>query len=155
MSLPSRFTDLSGEWKGTKRVYLSGESGPEKSSASRMTIAKAGRESFLLLDYTWKYENDAHEGVLLLGYDEKQNVATAAWGDSWHMSQKVMHCIGAIDATGAFKVRGSYAAPPGPDWGWGIALASHAVDAIAVVMNNISPDGVEYLAVRAEFARVG
>ena len=155
MSLPPRFAGLSGEWKGTKRLYLNGESGPEKSSASRLTIAKAARETFLLLDYTWKYEGDRHEGVLLLGYDEKQNSATAAWGDSWHMRNKVMQCTGTVDANGAFSVRGSYEAPPDADWGWRIALTLRTVDSLGIVMHNISPDGMEDLAVRAEFARVG
>ena len=106
MSLPTIFTDLSGEWKGTKRLYLAGESGPEKSSGSRLTIAKAARGTFLLLDYTWKFDGDRQEGVLLLGYDAAQNAATAAWGDSWHMSQKIMHCMGTIDGR-AFNVRGT------------------------------------------------
>ena len=155
MSLPPRFASLSGEWKGTKRLYLNGESGPEQSSSARMTIAKAARKTFLLLDYTWKYQRDPHEGVLLLGYDEKQNAATAAWGDSWHMSRKIMHCTGAIDANGVFTVRGSYEAPPDPDWGWRITLTIHTADSLALVMYNISPGGTEDLAVRAEFARVG
>ena len=155
MSLPPRFAALSGEWKGTKTVFLGGESGPEKKSASRMTVAKAARGAFMLLDYTWKYEADAQEGVLLLGYDDKQNAATAAWGDSWHMSQKIMHCTGAIDANGAFHVQGSYEAPPDPDWGWRIALTIHTADSIALVMHNLSPEGQQDLAVRAEFARVG
>ncbi|MBL0121821.1 MAG: DUF1579 family protein [Betaproteobacteria bacterium] len=80
MPLPPRFASLSGEWKGTKRLYLNGEAGPEKLSGSRATIAKAVRGTFLLVDYSWKFESDPHEGVLLLGYEEKQNVATAAWG---------------------------------------------------------------------------
>ena len=154
MSLPTRFTNLSGEWKGTKRLYLGGEAGPEKSSGSRLTIAKAARGTFLLLDYTWKFEGDPQEGVLLLGYDAAQNVATAAWGDSWHMSQSIMHCEGVIDDC-AFNVRGGYAAPSGPDWGWRITLTILAEHLINIVMHNISPEGKEDLAVRAEFARVG
>lgn len=154
MSLPTRFTNLSGEWKGTKRLYLGGEAGPEKSSGSRLTIAKAARGTFLLLDYTWKFDGDPQEGVLLLGYDAAQNAATAAWGDSWHMSQSIMHCEGIIDDR-AFNVRGTYAAPSGPDWGWRITLTILAEHLINIVMHNISPEGKEDLAVRAEFARVG
>ncbi len=155
MSFPAQFAGLSGEWKGTKRVYLSGATGPEKSSPSRMTIAMAARGSFMLLDYTWKYEADAHKGVLLLGYDDTQNVATAAWGDSWHMSRKLLQCAGSIDGGSVFNVRGSYEAPPGPDWGWRIALAIQDANSLDITMFNISPDGEEDLAVRAEFARDG
>jgi hypothetical protein len=154
MSLPPRFANLSGEWKGTKRLYLNGESGPEKLSGSHATIAKAVRSTFLLVDYSWRFEKDPHEGVLLLGYEEKQNLATAAWGDSWHTGKKIMHCTGAIDADGVFSVRGSYEAPPDPDWGWRIALKIQAADSIALVMHNISPEGKEALAVKAEFGRL-
>lgn len=155
MPLPLRFASLSGEWKGTKRLYLNGESGPEKISGSHATIAKAVRGTFLLVDYSWKFERDPHEGVLLLGYEEKQNLATAAWGDSWHTGQRIIHCTGAIDANGAFTVHGRYAAPPDPDWGWRIALNIQAADSLALVMHNISPQGKEDLAVKAVFGRLG
>lgn len=157
MSLPTKFTNLSGEWKGTKRLYLGGEAGPEKNSGSRLTIAMAARGTLLLLDYTWKFDGDPQEGVLLLGYDAAQNAATAAWGDSWHMSQNIMHCVGTIEDR-VFNVRGTYAAPPGPDWGWRIVLTILTEQSISIVMHNISPDtpeAKEDLAVRAEFARVG
>ncbi len=155
MPLPANFAQLSGEWKGTKRLYLSGESGPELRSASRMTIAKVAREALLMCVYTWKYEGLPHEGVLLLCYDEKANVASAAWGDSWHMNARLMQCTGAIEGANKFLVRGSYAAPPGPDWGWTIEVGVRDVNAIEIVMENISPEGEKYLAVRADFARAG
>lgn len=153
MPLPSRFSILSGEWRGTKRLYLSGESGPQKISPARLTIAKAARESFMMLAYTWQFESDPHEGILMLGYDDRQNFATAAWGDSWHMNSEIMHCTGDIGGDGVFNVRGAYKAPPGPDWGWRIRLAIRASDAISLSMFNISPDGNEDVAVLAEFNR--
>lgn len=155
MPLPPLFAQLSGEWKGTKRLYLSGESGPEISSRSRMTIAKVARDTLLMLDYTWKYEGLPHEGVLLVCHDEKANVATAAWGDSWHMNARLMHCIGAIETDNKFSMLGSYAAPPGPDWGWAIEIIVRDMNTLEIVMQNISPEGEHFLAVRAEFARVG
>ena len=155
MSMPARFSRLSGEWKGTKRLYLGGESGPEKTSASRMTIAKAARGCFELLDYTWKYEGSPHEGLLVLGYDDKQNAATAAWADSWHMSQKIMYCEGTIDAAGVMIVTGSCEAPPGPDWLWRIAISTDGQDTMRIVMHNVSPQGNAELAVDADFVRVG
>ena len=153
MALPNGFAGLSGEWKGTKRLYLNGESGPQKTSASRLTVAKAARGSFLMLAYTWSFDGDPHEGLMMLGYDDKQNVATAAWGDSWHMNSKVMNCRGVLDESGAINVVGSYEAPPGPNWGWRMAIFSASVGELRVVMHNIDPDGQEDLAVAAEFVR--
>lgn len=154
MALPQPFNDLSGEWKGSKRVYLNGETGPVHESRARLTIATAARDCFLMLAYTWKYEASPHEGVMLLGFDEQQNAATAAWGDSWHMNSKIMHCTGQITNAGVFDVRGNYAAPPGPDWGWRIALKRAGADGIELDMFNIAPAGEEFIAVRATFARV-
>jgi hypothetical protein len=155
MALPKPYNSLSGEWKGTKRVYLNGENGPVHESRSRLTIAAAARDCYLMLAYTWKFEAAPHEGVMLLGYDEQQNAATAAWGDSWHMSRKIMHCSGEINGNGIFDVRGSYEAPPGPDWGWGITLGVKKPDAMEIEMFNYSPEGEQSIAVRAAFARAG
>ncbi len=155
MPLPSRFAQLSGEWKGIKRLYLNGESGPESSSPSRMTIAKGARDALLMCAYTWKHEGLPHEGMMLLCYDEKADVATAAWGDSWHMNTRLMQCTGALETQNKLFVRGNYAAPPGPDWGWTIALSVRDVDEIEIVMENISPVGERFLVVRADFSKVG
>jgi len=153
MALPPPFNDLSGEWKGSKRVFLQGEQGPVHASRIRMTIATAARNSFLMLAYTWKFETDPHEGVLLLGYDNEKQVATAAWGDSWHMSKRLLSCAGRIGRDGRFDVRGLYAAPPGPDWGWRIALQRVSAQALAIAMFNISPEGDEDIAVRIALDR--
>jgi hypothetical protein len=48
---------------------------------------------------------------------------------------------------------GSYAAPPGPDWGWRITIRSASPAEFQIVMHNISPDGQEDLAVQIDYAR--
>jgi hypothetical protein len=48
---------------------------------------------------------------------------------------------------------GSYAAPPGPDWGWRIEIAAEQCKALRLVMFNIWPDGKEELAVEAAYVR--
>jgi len=63
----------------------------------RSQVAKG---TFLTFDYTWEHENVPQEGMLLVGYDRIQNIATAAWIDTWHMSSKVMFCQGTINALG-------------------------------------------------------
>ena len=153
MTLPVQFANLSGEWKGTKRLYLNWLPDPEVRSESRLTIAKAGRGSFELMDYTWKYDGISQEGLLLIGYDDGQNAVTVAWADSWHMSKKIMHCVGAIEVDGTMNVVGSYEAPPGPDWGWRIAISVDGKDKLHIVMHNIAPEGKEELAVDADFLR--
>ncbi len=153
MPLPNEFAALSGEWKGTKRLYLNGEAGPQKNSASRLTVARAARGSFLMFAYTWNFDGDPHEGLIMVGHDSKQNVAIAAWGDSWHMNSKIMSCRGKLDDDGAINVVGSYEVPTGPDWGWRVAIAPSAANALRILMHNIDPDGKEDIAVAAEFVR--
>lgn len=153
MALPASFADLSGEWKGEKVLYLGGESGPKKHSRSRLTVARAARGSFLMFAYTWKFDGDPHEGLIMLGLDDKANVATAAWGDSWHMSSRIMNCRGQLNDNGVIDVVGSYQAPNGPDWGWRIAIAAPVANQLSIVMHNIEPAGPEHIAVRAAFAR--
>jgi hypothetical protein len=151
--LPKHFASLSGEWKGTKRLFPNWLPNPEVLSESRLTIAKAGRGSFELMDYTWRYDGISQEGLLLIGYDEGQNAVTIAWADSWHMNKKIMHCVGAVTADGEMSAIGSYEAPQGPDWNWRIAISAGVKEKLRIVMHNISPEGKSELAVEADFVR--
>jgi hypothetical protein len=124
---------------------------PANDSAASLSATTVAGGSFLQLNYSWTYEGEEQTGVLFFGYDE-ENAASAAWVDSFHMSNKIMFCTGTA-ADGTVTVRGSYAAPPGPDWGWSMAIRSVSADEFQIVMHNISPEGEESLAVQAEFTR--
>jgi hypothetical protein len=91
--------------------------------------------------------------MILLGYDVKEGTATGAWVDSWHQSSKVMAFQGTIESTGTIDLRGSYEAPPGPDWGWRIVINAPSDDNLKLVMYNLSPEGEEELAVEANYKR--
>jgi hypothetical protein len=106
---------------------------------------------FFELHYSWADEGQPQEGVLVLG--QSQEKLTAAWVDSWHMQDTMMQCTGTLSSDGIVSVVGHYAAPPGPDWGWRIALQSDSTDQFRLIMYNITPDGEEMLAVEAAFLR--
>ena len=142
---------LIGEWKGTKQLYMAPPPAPAVSSTSKLSITPVARGSFLQFNYDWTYEDEQQSGVLLFGYDE-ENAASAAWVDSFHMSSKILSCTGTA-ANGAAHVRGSYEAPPGPDWGWRIAIRSVSANELQIVMHNISPEGQEDLAVQLDYTR--
>ena len=80
-------------------------------------------------------------------------MVTAQWIDTWHMGDKVLSCQGAVARDGAISVRVSYAAPPGPDWGWRTDITANAGQSLRIVMYNITPDGKEDLAVEAEYTK--
>jgi hypothetical protein len=121
-------------------------------SQSTAIIAPVAGGAFLQLSYDWTYESETQSGVLLFGYDE-ENAASAAWVDSFHMSSKIMFCTGTA-ADGSTDLRGSYAAPPGPDWGWRITIRSISADEMQLVMHNIHPEGQEDLAVQLDYTRI-
>jgi hypothetical protein len=144
---------LIGDWTGSNLLRLSWLTPSDYHSLSRLSVQPVAKGKFITVTYTWSHENVAQEGVILLGYDAQQEVATAAWVDSWHMSSKVMACEGSIDAQGAINIRGSYEAPPGPDWGWRIVITPKSGKELQFVMYNITPEGVEDLAVQADYKR--
>jgi len=122
------------------------------SSPSQLSVSPIAGGSFLQFNYDWTYEDETQSGVLLFGFSDEQNVASAAWVDSFHMSSKIMSCTGTATDGGA-DLRGSYEAPPGPDWGWRINIRSVSATELQVVMHNISPEGQEDLAVQLDYRR--
>jgi hypothetical protein len=142
---------LTGEWQGTKHLYLEPPPAAPQSSPSTLSVTPLAGGNFVQLNYTWSFEGEPQTGVLLFGYDE-ENTASGAWVDSFHMSSKVFFCSGAV-AEGSAKMLGSYAAPPGPDWGWRITLRSVSAAEFQIVMHNISPEGQEDLAVQIDYTR--
>ena len=152
MNLIELHDRLLGEWSGTSTLWLSWLEEPEQRSPSRLRVAAVANGEFLSFQYSWVYEGE-QEGLLLLGNDNEDGAANAAWVDSWHMSGKIMHCTGEVDGAGATSLRGSYQAPPGPDWGWRIDVSLPEPGALRIEMHNVDPDGSEELAVRAEYRR--
>ena len=142
---------VAGDWQGTKDLYMSPPPDPPLSSPCRLTATAIAGGSFAQFNYTWTFEGEEQSGVLLFGLDD-HNAASAAWVDSFHMSSKIMFCTGTA-ADGTVEVRGSYAAPPGPDWGWRMAIKTSSPSAMQIVMHNITPEGEEQLAVDARFMR--
>lgn len=143
---------LIGDWTGTNLLRLSWLTPSDYHSSSRLAVSPVAKGKFLSLTYTWSHEEVSQEGLILLGYDDKQEIATAAWVDSWHMSSKIMSCQGTIDAQ-AIVLHGSYEAPPGPDWGWRIVITPKSGKELQLVMYNITPEGAEDLAVQADYKR--
>ena len=151
MSALDRLAACAGRWRGSNRLHDPHTGKPEDSTSTAVLTALLGGR-FVRLDYGWSYRGAPQEGSLLIGHQAGHGRATAHWIDSWHMSDVVMACEGAVEADGTVAVRGGYAAPPGPDWGWRIVVRP-ADPALHVVMRNVTPDGEEALAVEATFER--
>lgn len=154
MELTELLTQLEGSWSGRNLLRLSWENPSDFPSDSTMVVAGAARGKFLTLAYTWSYQEKPQEGLLVVGYDKAEKLVTAAWGDSWHQSAKLLNCTGTLDENGVIDVRGSYPAPEGPDWGWRILVKPQDAQRLQLLMYNCPPDGSpEDLAVQADYTR--
>ncbi len=144
---------LVGRWRGTSTLQ-DPHTGKPDSSPSTLTGTSVLGGRFVRLDYSWVYREKPHEGSLLVGFDTKAGSASAHWIDSWHTGTAAIALAG-TPASGTLSVRGTYPAPPGPDWGWRIDLAADG-GALRVVMFNVWPadqGGKEELAVEAVYVR--
>ncbi len=153
MTLTDLQNKLAGSWTGTNLLRLSWLTPTDYVSSTDLKIGTVVSGKFLTLTYMWSHEGNPHEGFLLIGYDEKQAVATAAWADSWHQSGGILFCRGTINENGVIDVRGSYPAPPDADWGWRIVLTVSGQD-LQLQMYNCPPASEEDLAVQADYKLV-
>jgi hypothetical protein len=152
MTVPVVLTALTGNWRGTNRLWLSPEE-PVRESESTAEITLAAQGKFAVIQYTWADEGQSQDGMLVLGQETQHKLVKAIWIDSWHMNDKFMLCEGAIEPNGTIWVKGSYAAPPDPDWGWQISIELQADDLFRFMMHNISPDNKKMLAVEVTYTR--
>lgn len=151
MSILDGLARCAGTWRGTNRLQDPHTGKPEE-SASVATITPLLGGRFVRFDYTWSYHGSPQEGSLSIGGDAQAKLVTAHWIDTWHMNDKVLACHGPVQTEETLSVRGSYAAPPGPDWGWKIDLHAGG-QMLRMVMYNIWPEGKEELAVEAPYVR--
>ena len=141
-----------GCWHGSNRLHDPYSGKPEDSASSAVLTPLLGG-LFIRLDYDWSYRGARQEGSLLIGCQPDHGRMSVHWIDSWHMSHDVLGCTGAVEESGDVDVRGSYAVPPGPDWGWRIVIRLAEPAALHVVMHNVTPGGEEDVAVEATFTR--
>ena len=107
---------------------------------------------FLGIDYTWAYEGEPQQGLLIIGADKDSDAAQLVWTDSWHLSHKFMVCDGNLNDDGAVDVKGHYAVHGHPDWGWRTQIVPNGAS-FKLMMFNVSPDGEEALTVETDFVR--
>ncbi len=156
MSESIDFQSYSGNWQGTSRLHDPITEQPEDSSSSLIlqnaqSAADAeGDAPAALIGYTWAYQGAPQQGTLLLYV--KAAKPRAQWTDTWHTGGEPMPLDTETDTANALSLLGSYAAPPGPDWGWRIVLEPGG-ETLQLRMDNITPDGEALPAVEATYRR--
>jgi hypothetical protein len=142
-------TAVAGQWTGSNTLQDPNTGKPEE-SPSTVTVTPVLGGRFVRLDYTWGYQGKPQEGSLLVGFEPKSGEISGHWNDTWHMGLKGLACVGTAGG-GTIAVRGSYAAPPGPDWGWRIEITPG--ESLRITHTNIDADGTEDLAVEGVYSR--
>lgn len=145
------FAAITGSWSGSNTLQAPNTGQPEESPSTAMVTPVLGGR-FVRVDYTWGYQGKPQEGSLLLGYDPQSGDVSGHWIDTWHMGRKAMNCLGASTADDTIAIRGSYAAPPGPDWGWRIEIAT-GDGTLQIAHTNIDPEGKGELAAEGLYSR--
>jgi hypothetical protein len=151
VSVRARLGTFVGPWAGTNRLWVSpGEAARE--SETTASVALVARD-FAAIRYTWADGGRPQDGLLLVRTSSGPGALDMVWMDSWHTGGQFMVFRNEEEDEGRTSAFGTYAAPPGPDWGWRIVVAADADDEIRLLMYNVAPDGDEALAVEARYAR--
>ena len=141
-----------GTWHARNRLWFVPE-GPTFDSDTTLVVERAVGDVITLLRYTWAHEGTTHDGVLLVRDTAPDAPPAMVWADSFHTGGTFMSLGPGQRTAQGVSATGSYAAPPGPDWGWRIALEATAPSALTLRMYNITPEGEEALAVEAVYTR--
>lgn len=152
MAIGTWVSDLEGEWTGINRLWLT-PNDPARESETNARVGLAAGGAFVAFRYTWADRGEPQDGVFLLRISTEPGDLAMVWIDSWHTGGKFMEFEHEGAREGRLSVRGSYSAPPGPDWGWRIVLCSESQEGLRILMYNIAPDGDEALAVDTRYHR--
>ncbi|MBX3050922.1 MAG: DUF1579 family protein [Caldilineaceae bacterium] len=150
MTLTTTLGELLGQWRGENRLWLDPDNPPALSETTAL-VESIAQDKFVTLRYTWADDGNPQDGLLLLGAESDDGSVQAVWVDSWHMDRVQMQFWGAVGPDGVVSVAGSYAAPPGPDWGWRIVIEPRQGDSFRLLMYNVTPEEEEQLAVEAVY----
>ncbi len=143
-------SSMTGDWSGTYRLWL--HPGAEvQVSQSNAHVSVEGNGAYAVMSYDWVWKEKPQSGVFL--FEGPSDHVTATWGDSWHQQPATMRCEGSFSDEGKLVVLGSYSGGEGPDWGWRTQFNLVGEDSMVMEVYNITPDGQEALAVRAEYKR--
>ena len=112
---------LAGTWQGVNRLRMMPDDAYVESPATA-SIRVVARE-YVAVEYTWSDAGIPQDGIVLIA--ASADPITAVWADSWHSSPAWMSMSGAVEDD-TVVLSGSYADPPGPDWGWQIRLDSRS-----------------------------
>jgi hypothetical protein len=142
-----RIEEMLGKWTGTSQLWFE-QNMSQSDSAAR--IEYLAQHQFLSVAYTWQFEGQPQDGLIIFPTAILESAPRAVWLDSWHMREQIMLLETTQTRDGTISLLGSYPAPEGPDWGWRIEIEATSGE-VLIRMYNIPPTGQEILAVMAQY----
>jgi Protein of unknown function (DUF1579) len=154
MNIFQKFEKLLGKWRGKNNLYLTWIQEMPFVSDSNALINFSAQGKFLKIEYDWIHNDKKQDGLILLGNDKNSESIKAFWIDSFHQSDKLMISEGLQDPNGSISLKGFYEVKDNPDWGWRTVIESENSNSFKIKMFNVSPEGVEDLAVEAIYEKL-
>lgn len=145
MRIPDGLESLSGIWTGTGTLWFDPSQPPAATFDVTADVSDAAKSNLISIAYTWSYEGDPKEGIILIGTGPEGQLE-ASWLDSWHMADSFMISKGTQETSGIASVLGSYGEPGSPEWGWRTVIEAATPGEWRLTMFNIPPGGEELLA---------
>ena len=144
---------MAGQWQGRFRLWFApGDPADDTAQRGSIRVLLGGR--VLLHEYSGHCNGEPMEGVALIAYHLDESRYESAWAESFGTGTALMYSTGA-SGDPRLSVLGSYAdGQGGPRWGWRTAIEQPDDDTLDLRMYNITPDGVEALAVEVNYRRV-
>jgi hypothetical protein len=108
-----------------------------RESETTASVAVIAQGQFVSVQYEWADQGAPQDGLLVIGRGASENSVKAVWLDSWHTNAGFMSFDGSVNERGAVSLLSSYAAPPGPDWGWRTVIEPGDGSRFKILMYNI------------------
>ena len=106
----AKLGSLAGQWTGINKLwFMPGDPVRESESECSVTFGAAG--TVALISYTWDYEGQSQEGVMMVRAESGTEDVQVSWIDTWHTQSKFMSFEPEEGVEGMVAVRCSYAAP--------------------------------------------
>jgi hypothetical protein len=141
-------SNAAGSWVGDYSLWMKSDE-PDAHSPSTATVTSELRGRTLLLRYTWRFGEDDHEGLALLGADD-EGIFQFAWTETFGSAGTLLHQTG--DPAGEAKALAHYGPPDAP-WGWRTEFEMPSNDELLMLAYIIIPGRGEKLSVRAAWKR--